>query len=222
MIKTIVITGVTGALGSLTAKTFAAQGHSLVLLAHDSNKLDSLARELNLPNERLFTAAIDLRDGGAVQSAGQAVSAKFGRVHGLVHLVGGWLGGKTIPETSVDDFNSMFDQHVQTTFHLFQAFMPLLAESGWGRVITVSPSTVPNPVAKRGVYTAAKAAQENLMLTLAAELKESNVTANIIQVKAIDVESKGTGTTPEEIVAAMVYLFSEEASKINGARIPLY
>lgn len=220
--KTIVITGATGALGSLIAKTFAARGDSLALLDNDSNKLDSLARELNLPSERLFTAIVDLRDGKAVHSTGEAVSARFGSVHGLIHLVGGWLGGKTIPETSMDDFNSMFGQHVQTTFHLFRSFMPLLAKSGWGRVVTVSPSTVPNPLAKRGVYTAAKAAQENLMLTLAAELKESSVTANIIQVRAIDVDKKGTGTTPDEIVAAMVYLFSEEASKITGARIPLY
>ncbi len=220
--KTIVITGATGALGSLIAKTFAARGDSLALLDNDSNKLDSLARELNLPSERLFTAIVDLRDGKAVHSTGEAVSVRFGSVHGLIHLVGGWLGGKTIPETSMDDFNSMFGQHVQTTFHLFRSFMPLLAKSGWGRVVTVSPSTVPNPLAKRGVYTAAKAAQENLMLTLAAELKESNVTANIIQVRAIDVDKKGTGTTPDEIVAAMVYLFSEEASKITGARIPLY
>jgi hypothetical protein len=46
--------------------------------------------------------------------------------------------------------------------------------------------------------------------------------ANIIQVRAIDVENKGIGTTPDEIVSAMTYLFSEEASKISGARIPLY
>lgn len=222
MSKTIVVTGATGALGSLTAKTFAAQGHSLVLLAHDSNKLDSLARELNLPSERLFPSVVDLRDGDAVYSAGQAVSAKFGGVHALIHLVGGWLGGKTIPETSADEMDSMLGQHVWTTFHLFQAFMPLLAKSGWGRVITVSPSTVSRPLAKRGAYTAAKAAQENLMLSLAAELKDSNVTANIIQVKAIDVENKGAGTTPEEIVAAMLYLFSDEAGKVNGARLPLY
>ncbi|MFN8405657.1 MAG: SDR family oxidoreductase [Anaerolineales bacterium] len=221
-VKIIVITGATGALGKRTAHAFAAQGHSLALFGTDQNKLDSLARELNLPSERLLTFVVDLRDGNAVHSAGRAVSAKFGGVHGLIHLVGGWLGGKTIPETSVDDFNSMFDQHVQTTFHLFQTFMPLLEKSKWGRVITVSPSTVPHPLAKRGAYTAAKAAQETLMLTLAAELRESNVTANIIQVKAIDVEGKGTGTTLDEIVAAMVYLFSEEASKINGARIPLY
>lgn len=222
MSKTIVVTGATGALGSLTAKTFAAQGHSLVLLAHDSNKLDSLARELNLPSERLFPSVVDLRDGDAVHSAGQAVSAKFGGVHALIHLVGGWLGGKTIPETSADEMDSMLGQHVWTTFHLFQAFMPLLAKSGWGRVITVSPSTVSRPLAKRGAYTAAKAAQENLMLSLAAELKDSNVTANIIQVKAIDVENKGAGTTPDEIVAAMLYLFSDEAGKVNGARLPLY
>jgi NAD(P)-dependent dehydrogenase (short-subunit alcohol dehydrogenase family) len=86
----------------------------------------------------------------------------------------------------------------------------------------VSPSTVSNPPAKRGVYTAAKAAQENLVLTLAAELKERDTTANIIQVRAIDVENKGNGTTPDEIVAAMLYLFSDEARKITGARIPLY
>ena len=49
-----------------------------------------------------------------------------------------------------------------------------------------------------------------------------NVTANIIQVRAIDVGNTGKGTTPDEIVAAISYLFSEEASKVNGARIPLY
>ncbi|HUG34069.1 MAG TPA: SDR family oxidoreductase [Anaerolineales bacterium] len=220
--RVIVITGATGALGSKTAHAFASRGHSLALLDFDQAKLDSLARALNLPGDRLFSSIVDLRDEQAVHSAAGAVAAKFGSVHAVIHLVGGWLGGKTIPETTIDDFNSMFGQHVWTTFYLFQAFSPLLAKSGWGRVITVSPSTVSNPLPKRGVYTAAKAAQENLMLTLAAELKESNVTANIIQVKAIDVENKGTGTTPDEIVAAMLYLFSEEAGKITGARIPLY
>jgi len=83
---------------------------------------------------------------------------------------------------------------------------------------------VPNPPGKEGIYAAAKAAQENLVLNLSAELKENGVTANIIQVRAIDVHAtrKGTGTTPEEIIAAMTYLFSDEAGKVNGVRIPLY
>ena len=222
MSKVIVITGATGVLGNLTAKTFAAQGYSLVLLDHDQNKLDSLTRDLNLPNERLFTSIVDLRNGQAVQDSAEAVSKKFGSVHALIHLVGGWMGGKTLAETGAEDLESMLGQHVWTTFNLFHAFSPKLAANNWGRVITISPSTVLNPPAKRGVYTATKAAQENLVLTLAAELKESDVTANIIQVRAIDTENKGTGTTPAEIVAAMQYLFSDEAGKITGARIPLY
>ncbi len=222
MNKVIVITGATGVLGNLTAKTFAAQGYSLALLDHDQNKLDSLTRDLNLPNERLFTSIVDLRNGQAVQDSAEAVSKKFGSVHALIHLVGGWMGGKTLAETGAEDLESMLGQHVWTTFNLFHAFSPKLAANNWGRVITISPSTVLNPPAKRGVYTATKAAQETLVLTLAAELKESGVTANIIQVRAIDTENKGTGTTPAEIVAAMQYLFSDEAGKITGARIPLY
>lgn len=222
MNKVIVITGATGALGNRTAHAFAVRGHSLVLLDNDQSKLDSLARDLNLSAERLFTSVVDLRDGQAVRAAAEAVSARFGGVHALIHLVGGWTGGKTLVDVGEDELTSMLGQHVWTTFHLFQSFSPLLIKSRWGRVITVSPSTVSNPPPKRGVYTAAKAAQENLMLTLATELKEHGVTANIIQVYAIDVENKGKGTTPDEIVAAILYLFSDEAAKVSGARIPVY
>ena len=222
MSKTIVITGATGVLGNKTAQAFAERGYALALLANDQNKLDYLVRALTLPSDRLFTYIVDLRDGQAVHAAAEAVSAKFGSVHALIHLVGGWVGGKTIAETSEEDLEFMLGQHVWTTIHLFRAFSPKLAESQWGRVIVVSPSTVSSPPAKRGVYNAAKAAQENLIFTLSEELKESGVTANIIQVRAIDVENKGTGTTPNEIVAAMLYLFSDEAGKITGARIPLY
>lgn len=222
MSKTIVITGATGALGQKTAKAFAEMGHNLALLDRDAEKLDSLVRGLNLPSERLLASVVDLLDGQAVRDSAEAVSAKFGDVHALIHLVGGWVGGKTLPEVSADDLTFMLNQHVWTTFHLFQAYSPKLAASGWGRVIAVSASTVPNPPGKTGPYTAAKAAQENLVLTLAAELKEHGVTANIIQVRAIDVENKGTGTTPDVIVAAIQYLFSEQAGKVSGARIPLY
>jgi len=222
MSKTVLITGATGALGNKAAHAFARHGHSLVLLDNDQNRLDVLARDLNLPADRLFAAVVDLRDGEAIRSTAEAVAARFGGVHALIHLVGGWVGGKTLVEASTEDLDFMLGQHVWTTFNLFQSFTPYLVKNSWGRVIIVSASTVPNPPGKTGIYAAAKAAQENLVLTLAAELKEKGVTANIIQVRAIDVENKGTGTTPDEIVAAMLYLFSDQASKVNGARIPVY
>jgi 3-oxoacyl-[acyl-carrier protein] reductase len=220
--RIFVITGATGATGRAAARAFGERGASLVLIGTDSSKLDALARDLNLPAARFLTLAADLRNPDAVHSAAEAVTTKFSRIDGLIHLVGGWVGGKIIAETPVGDFESMLGQHVWTTFYLFKEFGPLLAKNKWGRVIVVSAPTATNPQGKTSTYTAAKAAQENLVLNLAAELKESNVTANIIQVKSIDVKGDGKGTTPDAIVASMIYLCSDEASQINGARIPLF
>ena len=97
MSRTVVITGATGGLGIKTAHAFAAGGHSLVLLAHDQAKLDALTRDLNLSDDRLHVAAIDLRDVQAVRATAETVSKRFGGAHALIHLVGGWVGGKSRP-----------------------------------------------------------------------------------------------------------------------------
>ena len=197
-------------------------GHNLVLFGKEQLKLDLLVHELNLPIDRFYAGTVDLLDVQAVRESAQAVVSKFGTVHALFHLVGGWVGGKTFTETPADDLEFMVNQHIRTTFNLFKTFEGPLSKNGWGRVILVSASTVPGPPGKTGVYTATKAAQENMGLSLAAELREAGVTVNIIHVRAIDIENNGKGTTPAEIVSTMQYLFSDEAGKVTGARIPLF
>ena len=221
MTKTVVVTGATGVLGNLVAKTCAERGDTLVLLDSDQVKLDSLTASLNLPTDRIHAQTIDLLDAQALHNSAETVHSKFGSIHALIHLVGGWVGGKTIPESSRDDLEFMLNQHVWTTFNLFQSFAPHIASSGWGRVIIVSQPVTVTPVAKSAIYAAAKSAQESMALTLAEEYKESGLTANVIHVKSIDIKESGKGTSPAEIVAAMLYLFSEEANKVNGMRIPL-
>jgi NAD(P)-dependent dehydrogenase (short-subunit alcohol dehydrogenase family) len=222
MNKTIVITGSTGVLGHLVAKTFAEHGHNIALLDRDQTKLDSVIHDLNLPGDRLYTKTMDLADTQALRDSAEAVHSKFDSVHALIHLVGGWTGGKTIPEASKDDLQFMLDQHVWTTFNLLQAFLPHISASKWGRLIVVSQPVTIKPAAKSALYAAAKSAQESLVLTAAEEYKENGLTANVIHVKSIDVKEDGRGTKPAEIVAAMEYLFSEEANKVSGTRIPLY
>ncbi len=220
--RVVVITGATGGLGQAAARAFAERGASLALVDKDREKLDSLVLGLNLPSERLFAQVVDLLDAPALHATAEAVSAKFGRLDILLHLVGGWTGGRAIPESRADELASMLDQHAWTTFNLFQSFVPHLVRNGWGRVITVSLPLTVHPQAKMGPHAAGKAAQEALVTTLAEEVRGQGITANIIHVKSIDVKGEGRGTTPAEIVAAMMYLCSEEAGKITGARIPLY
>jgi 3-oxoacyl-[acyl-carrier protein] reductase len=228
--RVTVITGATGGLGRVVARAFAERGAALALLSSDQTKLDSLAAELAVPAARVLARAADLRDPAATEAAALAVIEKFGHTHILLHLVGGWVGGKELTQTAPDDLKSMLDQHVWTTFHLLRAFIPKLAASGWGRVIVVSSPLATKPAAKMGAYAAAKAAEEALLLTVAQEAKDKGVTANILQVRTIDTEHKrekepsaanATWTTPEEIAAAMLYLCSPEAGVVNGARLLL-
>jgi NAD(P)-dependent dehydrogenase (short-subunit alcohol dehydrogenase family) len=220
--RVVVITGATGGLGKVVAHTFAGAGASLALISRDQDKLDALAHDLDLPPERILTYAAELTEPAAVQDAAEAVSANFGRIDALVHLVGGWTGGRTIAGSEIDEFQTMLDQHAWTTVHLLRAFSPKLVDNGWGRVIVVSSDSASNPPAKRAAYGMAKAAQEALLLSLANEFQGTDLTANVIQVHAIDVDGSGNGTSPEEIVATMLFLCSDEARKLNGARIPLY
>ncbi len=220
--RVVVISGATGATGQAAAHAFAEQGASLALISRDQGKLDALVRDLGLPKDRILARNIDLLDGSAVQEASQAVSAAFGRTDVLIHLIGGWTGGRTISQSGTDEFKFMLDQHAWTTIYLLRAFSPALSKNEWGRVIAVTSPLAENPTGKMGPYALGKAAQEALILTLADEFKDTNLTANVIQVKAIDVKGRGDGTSPSEIVAAMLYLCSDEAARVNGARLPLY
>lgn len=229
--RVAVITGATGGLGRVVAKFMAERGARLALFSSTQKHLDALVADLELAQDRYLTGELDLTSPPAANQALDAVLAKFQRADILLHLVGGWAGGKPVVELDIDDVGRMLDQHLWTTLYLARAFVPHLTSNGWGRIIVISSPTASRPAAERAPYAVGKAAQEALLLTLAQELKDTGVTANAIVVNTIDVEhardrgdnqKTGLWTEPEEIAAAILYLVSDEARVVNGARIPLY
>ncbi|HTX90009.1 MAG TPA: SDR family oxidoreductase [Anaerolineales bacterium] len=226
-----VITGATGGLGSTLARALASHGANLALLDIDPNKLETLAKSLDLPKARLLTQTVDLLDPEAAKTTAGAVAKNFGRIDILLHVVGGWTGGKSLVEAPADDLAFMLNQHVWTSFNVLQAFVPYLVKNGWGRVVMVTSPSAARPSAKGGPYAIGKAGQEALMLTLSNELKGTGVTANLLQAKTIDVKREkvsspsadnASWTTPEELTSAALYLLSDEAGTINGAKLPLF
>ncbi|HMA37479.1 MAG TPA: SDR family oxidoreductase [Chloroflexia bacterium] len=118
-----------------------------------------------------------------------------------------------------------------TTLHVLQAFGPALVSNGWGRVIAVSSPFAARPQANGAAYAVGKAAQEALLGSLAEEVADTGVTANLLLVRTIDAQHEraqartaknAAWTSPEEVAAAILYLCSAEAGAINGARLPLY
>jgi 3-oxoacyl-[acyl-carrier protein] reductase len=88
-----------------------------------------------------------------------------------------------------------------------------------------------SPDPGQSAYAVGKAAQETLLSAVAREVAGSGVTVNVLRVRAIDTsgvrasDPKGKGatmTTPDEICAAVRYLFSDAAVVVNGQRIGLH
>jgi NAD(P)-dependent dehydrogenase (short-subunit alcohol dehydrogenase family) len=226
--RVVVITGAAGGLGRVVTKAMFRHGAKLALIGSHAERLHQLADQLDGP---AFTYAADLADPQAAQAAAQAVVDKYGRAEVVLHLVGGWLGGKPVVETPASDLADMLQQHVWTTFYTAQAFVPHLTRNGWGRLIVVSAPSALRPAVKGAPYAIGKAGQQALMLTLAQELKGTGVTANSILVNAIDADhtraqapspKNASWATPEEIAELMLYLCSNEAQLVNGAQLPLY
>jgi Short-chain dehydrogenases of various substrate specificities len=142
------------------------------------------------------------------------------RVDALVHLVGGWRGGKLVDETPAEDMALLEDLLVHTVQNTTRAFAPKLREAG-GRFVLVSSKQAQAPDAKNAAYAASKAYAETWTLALARDLAEHGGTANIVVVNAIG-DDKASFTPAAHLAAGIAFVLSDEGSRMNGQRLSLH
>src|SRR5207244_1172348 len=104
--------------------------------------------------------AVDLADEEATAAWAALVVSTFGHVDGLVHLVGGWRGGKSITDTDLADWDWLQNLLVRTLQHTSRGFHDALRASTSARFVLVSSTEASRPTAKNASYAAAKAAAE--------------------------------------------------------------
>jgi len=228
--RVIAIAGVGGGLGPLVAERLAAAGATVAGAGRDQAALDALAADLGLPPERWDGRAVDLLDEDAARAWCAALVEHFGRVDGLVHLVGGWRGGQPLHEAPLADWELLHDLLVRTVQHTTRAFHDQLVASPHGRFVLVSSKQARAPTDTNAAYAAAKAAAEAWTLALADGFEGSVATANILVVDAIltprmraeepDKEFP-TFTPAEDIADGIAFLCSDATKKMNGQRLPL-
>lgn len=224
----IAVAGGAGNLGPSVVQRLVDAGCRACVCGRDRSSLDELASEIGGSVE---TDVVDLLDPTATKAWADDLAKRHdGRVDGLVHLVGGWRGGKPIEEAPLEDWGFLGDLLVRTVQHATQAFAPPLMESDRGRFVLVSSSQAQSPTSPNAVYAAAKAASETWTLALADRFKGTGATANMVVVGAIVTPAMrqespdkdfSTFTPAEEIADAIAYLCSDAAASMNGQRVTL-
>jgi NAD(P)-dependent dehydrogenase (short-subunit alcohol dehydrogenase family) len=224
------IAGVGGGLGPVVAERLAEAGAVVAGTDRDQARLDELGEALGLAEERWDGRAVDLLDEEAVRGWCATLLERFGRVDGLLHLVGGWRGGRPLHEAPLADWELLHELLIRTVQHASRAFHDALLDSPHGRFVLVSAKQAQAPSNSNAAYAAAKAAAEAWTLALADGFSGSPATANIVVVDAIltarmreqSPDGDFSSFTPAEHIAdAIAFLCSDAAGEMNGQRLTL-
>jgi NAD(P)-dependent dehydrogenase (short-subunit alcohol dehydrogenase family) len=228
--RVFAIAGIGGGLGPVVAERLAAHGATVAGAERDQARLDQIGAELGLAAERWDGRAVDLLDEEAARRWCAALLERFGRVDGLLHLVGGWRGGQPLHEAPLGDWDFLHELLIRTVQHTTRSFHDALLSAEQGRFVLVSAKQAQAPSNSNAAYAAAKAAAEAWTLALADGFGGTGSTANIVVVDAIltqrmreeDPDGDFSSFTPTEHIAdAIAFLCSDAAQEMNGRRLSL-
>jgi NAD(P)-dependent dehydrogenase (short-subunit alcohol dehydrogenase family) len=229
--RVIAIAGAGGGLGPVVAKRLADAGATLALADRRQEIADSVAQDLHLPDDRVDPRAVDLLDESAAIEWAASAEDRFGRIDGLLHLVGGYRGGDPIHSFDLADYDFLHGLLVRTLQLTTRAFYSALTKSDHGRFVLVSAAAAQDPEDTNAAYASAKAAAEAWTLALADSFADTPATANIIVVNAIETprireespgEERPSFTPAEDLADAIAFLCSDSAARMNGQRLSLH
>jgi NAD(P)-dependent dehydrogenase (short-subunit alcohol dehydrogenase family) len=218
--KIAMITGATGGLGETVTTAFQDAGATVA----------AVARTIK-PNVGDLTVAADLSVPEEAQRAAEEILQRVGRIDVLAHLVGGFSGGRPVPETDYTTWRQMISLNLDTAFNVMRVVLPHMLGRQTGRIIAIGSRTGVEPVAGLSAYGVSKAGLIAFIRTLAAEVKDSGITANIVLPSVIDTPANRVANPsadfsrwvkPSAIAEVLVWLASDNAAAINGAVIPVY
>jgi NAD(P)-dependent dehydrogenase (short-subunit alcohol dehydrogenase family) len=222
--QVVLVTGANGGLGTSVTEEFLAAG---ALVAGTS----LVIADADFPNPRFAGIAADLSDAQAAQKLTGEVIRRFQRIDTLVHVMGGFAGGKPIPETDEATWERMIAMNLRSAVNILRAVIPHMRQAGQGRIIAIGSRTAVDPAANLSAYNASKAALLSLLQTAALENKDLGITANVILPAAMNTLANRKAdpgadpakwVQPERVAALVAFLASPAGEPITGAAIPVY
>lgn len=180
--KTVLITGAGGGMGSALCDLLSLQGYRVFALDR---------REIQA-GERIIPVRADITDEQSVKAAFDQVSAHTDRLDAIVHFAGIYMLDSLV-EIERAAFCRMFDVNVQGVYLINKTFMPLLSR-GSRIVITTSELAPLDPLPFTGLYAVTKAALDRYAYSLRMELQLLGIGVAVLRAGAVQTDMLGVST----------------------------
>jgi NAD(P)-dependent dehydrogenase (short-subunit alcohol dehydrogenase family) len=231
--RVAVITGGTGALGRAVSERFLEEGARVAVpwIVEAEVPLFNDRMGSRFASSNIFLNKVDLGDEQQIAKFVDETVRKMSRIDILVNLVGGFWGGKTIAETTIAEWQAMFDLNLKPTFLCCRAIVPVMQKNKFGRIVSVSSRTGLLGAGEYAAYAIAKGTIKTFTASLAEEVLNDNVLVNAIAPSTIDTEANRKAmpnakhenwVKPEEISKTIAFLCSEQNQVTSGTVLPVY
>ena len=240
--KIALVTGASSGIGRRTAERLAQEGARVAVTARRKERLEELVRGIESAGGSARAVASDLTRGEDRKRLVEETVSHFGGLDVLVNAAG-IIGFGTIEDTTIEQWQEMFDVNVVSIFHLMQLSLPHLLPRK-GNVVNVSSVNGLRSFPGVLAYCSSKSALDQLTRCSALELAAKGVRVNSVNPGVVVTElhrqagldeaaytaflerSKTTHPVgrvgqPEDLAALITFLASEEASWITGATVSI-
>ncbi len=245
--KRALVCGASAGIGRAIARMFAQSGAEVGLLARSEEALEALRSEIEAEGGKATTLVCDLEDLEGTQAIVEGWADYVGGLDILVCNAGGPPAGSLLdvkPEVLV----SHFHRHLAAAQMLAQLAVPRMQKSGYGRIITITSTSVKEPIVGLGNSNCVRWAMAAWVKTLSKELPPNITVNNILpgftdtprlesllrkwaEKEGVSLEEMARGfkervpenrfASPEETAAAALFLASPAASYIRGVNLPV-
>src|SRR5438128_5706481 len=233
--STALITGGTSGIGRAAANKLAQLGIHALVVGRNAERGNKTVAEIRGSGFKANFISSDLRDASSAREvARRAVELGNGQVDILINNAGIYPFGPTHDMTE-DLFERVYALNVKVPYFLVATLAPLMAQRGKGAIVNLSTMAADYGAPGMSLYGSSKAAINLLTKVWAAEYGPSGVRVNAVSrgpTRTEGTEAMGEGleqlaaqapagrpATADEIAEAIVFLATDRASFIYGAKL---
>lgn len=231
--KTAIVFAGSRGMGRATALKLGRLGaRTVVGFSGNKAKAEEVVAEIEKADGSAVALQADVSDAAAVRKTFDAAEAEFGPVDIVVNAAGISVFGP-MNQLTEEDLHKVFAVNTFGAFNVLSEAARRVAEGG--SIVQFCSGATKMPLAGAGVYSASKAAAEQMTLSLAKELGSRQISVNAISPGTTKTDGLvmpdehlqmlihqtpfGRLGEPEDVADVVVFLVSPEGHWINAQNI---